>query len=54
MGLRRRGGTGLLLRVTHCESKDDVEEEAQDVGESHGHGDRPWGFDLWLVDSNDC
>lgn len=38
---------GMSLRT---EAEDDGEEPADDVGEEHGHGDGPGGFDLGLDD----
>ena len=36
--------------VAHDEDEHDVEKETCDVGEKHGHGDRPGRFDFGLVD----
>lgn len=43
-------GVGGLVDVAHDEAEDDVEEEAGQVGEEHGHGDGPGGFDLRVFD----
>jgi hypothetical protein len=35
-------------RIAHDKAKNNVEQEASNIGKDHGQADSPWSFHFWL------